>query len=124
PPYTKIELIQLPHQKPPQNITHKQIQQLKQKQPQPLLNNIKPQSTLITFQIKPKIFSSQPLPKHLQTPITQAQTDFTFLIPPSNPLHQHLLQRTNYALSFTTITFPHQIIRLILIQQIYPSFNI
>ncbi|WP_398570983.1 23S rRNA (pseudouridine(1915)-N(3))-methyltransferase RlmH, partial [Staphylococcus aureus] len=47
PPYTNIHIIQLPHQKPPQNITDKQIQQLKQKQPQRILPKIRPQSTLI-----------------------------------------------------------------------------
>ncbi|WP_369008246.1 23S rRNA (pseudouridine(1915)-N(3))-methyltransferase RlmH [Staphylococcus warneri] len=70
------------------------------------------------------MFSSQHLTKQLNQPITQPQTHFLFLIPRSNPLHQHLLQPTNYALSFTNITFPHQIIPLLFIQQLYPPFNI
>lgn len=94
------------------------------KEGQRLLNKIKPQSTVITLEIKGKMLSSEGLAKELQTRMTQGQSDFTFVIGGSNGLHQDVLQRSNYALSFSTMTFPHQMMRVILIEQIYRSFKI
>ena len=81
-PYTKIELIEVPDEKAPENMSDKEIEQVKEKEGQRLLNKIKPQ-----------------LAKELQTRMTQGQSDFTFVIGGSNGLHQDVLQRSNYALS-------------------------
>ena len=105
-------------------MSDKEIEQVKEKEGQRLLNKIKPQSTVITLEIKGKMLSSEGLAKELQTRMTQGQSDFTFVIGGSNGLHQDVLQRSNYTLSFSTMTFPHQMMRVILIEQIYRSFKI
>ncbi len=105
-------------------MSDKEIEQVKEKEGQRLLNKIKPQSTVITLEIKGKMLSSEGLAKELQTRMTQGQSDFTFVIGGSNGLHQDVLQRSNYALSFSNMTFPHQMMRVILIEQIYRSFKI
>ena len=87
-------------------MSDKEIEQVKEKEGQRLLNKIKPQSTVITLEIKGKMLSSEGLAKELQTRMTQGQSDFTFVIGGSNGLHQDVLQRSNYALSFSNMTFP------------------
>lgn len=123
-PYTKIELIEVPDEKAPENMSDKEIEQVKEKEGQRLLNKIKPQATVITLEIKGKMLSSEGLAKELQTRMTQGQSDFIFVIGGSNGLHQDVLQRSNYALSFSNMTFPHQMMRVILIEQIYRAFKI
>ena len=65
-PYTKIELIEVPDEKAPENMSDKEIEQVKEKEGQRLLNKIKPQSTVITLEIKGKMLSSEGLAKELQ----------------------------------------------------------
>ena len=79
-PYTKIELIEVPDEKAPENMSDKEIEQVKEKEGQRLLNKIKPQSTVITLEIKGKMLSSEGLAKELQTRMTQGQSDFTFVM--------------------------------------------
>ncbi len=90
-PYTKIELIEVPDEKAPENMSDKEIEQVKEKEGQRLLNKIKPQSTVITLETKGKMLSSEGLAKELQTRMTQGQSDFTFVIGGSNGLHQDVL---------------------------------
>ena len=70
-PYTKIELIEVPDEKAPENMSDKEIEQVKEKEGQRLLNKIKSQSTVITLEIKGKMLSSEGLAKELQTRMTQ-----------------------------------------------------
>ena len=65
-------------------MSDKEIEQVKEKEGQRLLNKIKPQSTVITLEIKGKMLSSEGLAKELQTRMTQGQSDFTFVIGGSN----------------------------------------
>ena len=69
------------------------------------------------------MLSSEGLAKELQQRMTQGQSDFVFVIGGSNGLHQDVLNRSNYALSFSKMTFPHQM-RVVLIEQVYRAFKI
>ncbi|MHD0396282.1 23S rRNA (pseudouridine(1915)-N(3))-methyltransferase RlmH [Staphylococcus simulans] len=122
--YTKIEIIEVPDEKAPENMSDKEIEQVKQKEGQRLLSKIKPQSTVITLEIKGSMLTSEGLAKNLQQRMVQGQSDFTFIIGGSNGLHQDVLDRSNYALSFSKMTFPHQMMRVILLEQVYRAFKI
>ncbi|MEB6837446.1 23S rRNA (pseudouridine(1915)-N(3))-methyltransferase RlmH [Staphylococcus simulans] len=122
--YTKIEIIEVPDEKAPENISDKEIEQVKQKEGQRLLAKVKPQSTVITLEIKGNMLTSEGLAKNLQQRVVQGQSDFTFIIGGSNGLHQDVLDRSNYALSFSKMTFPHQMMRVILLEQVYRAFKI
>ncbi|MDT4036061.1 23S rRNA (pseudouridine(1915)-N(3))-methyltransferase RlmH, partial [Staphylococcus hominis] len=78
----------------------------------------------ITLEIQGKMLSSEGLAKELQQRMTQGQSDFVFVIGGSNGLHQDVLNRSNYALSFSKMTFPHQMMRVVLIEQVYRAFKI
>ena len=122
--YTKIEMIEVPDEKAPENMSNKEIEQVKEKEGQRLLAKIKPQATVITLEIEGKMLSSEGLAKELNQRMTQGQSDFVFVIGGSNGLHQDVLQRSNYALSFSKMTFPHQMMRVVLIEQVYRAFKI
>lgn len=122
--YSKIEMIEVPDEKAPENMSDKEIEQVKKKEGQRLLAKIKPQATVITLEIQGKMLSSEGLAKELQQRMTQGQSDFVFVIGGSNGLHQDVLNRSNYALSFSKMTFPHQMMRVVLIEQVYRAFKI
>ena len=113
--YSKIELIEVPDEKAPENMSDKEIEQVKAKEGQRLLAKIKPQATVITLEIAGKMLSSEGLAQELQQRMTQGQSDFTFVIGGSNGLHKDVLTR---------MTFPHQMMRVILIEQVYRTFKI
>ncbi|WP_368915832.1 23S rRNA (pseudouridine(1915)-N(3))-methyltransferase RlmH [Staphylococcus haemolyticus] len=122
--YSKIEIIEVPDEKAPENMSDKEIEQVKEKEGQRLLAKIKPQATVITLEIQGKMLSSEGLAEEMQRHMTQGQSDFVFVIGGSNGLHENVLQRSNYALSFSKMTFPHQMMRVVLIEQVYRAFKI
>lgn len=122
--YSKIEIIEVPDEKAPENMSDKEIEQVKEKEGQRLLAKIKAQATVITLEIQGKMLSSEGLAQELQQRMTQGQSDFVFVIGGSNGLHEDVLKRSNYALSFSKMTFPHQMMRVVLIEQVYRAFKI
>ena len=122
--YSKIEVIEVADEKAPENMSDKEVEQVKEKEGQRLLAKVKPQSTVITLEIKGNMLTSEGLAKEIEGRMTRGQSDFTFIIGGSNGLHQDVLDRSDYALSFSKMTFPHQMMRVILIEQIYRAFKI
>ncbi|PTF99022.1 23S rRNA (pseudouridine(1915)-N(3))-methyltransferase RlmH [Staphylococcus chromogenes] len=122
--YTKIDIIEVPDEKAPETMSDKEIEQVKEKEGQRILSKVKPQSTVITLEIQGKMLSSEGLAKELDQRMTQGASDFTFIIGGSNGLHQDIMKRSNFALSFSKMTFPHQMMRVVLLEQVYRAFKI
>ncbi|MBV5137838.1 23S rRNA (pseudouridine(1915)-N(3))-methyltransferase RlmH [Staphylococcus chromogenes] len=122
--YTKIDIIEVPDEKAPETMSDKEIEQVKEKEGQRILAKVKPQSTVITLEIQGKMLSSEGLAKELDQRMTQGASDFTFIIGGSNGLHQDVMKRSNFALSFSKMTFPHQMMRVVLLEQVYRVFKI
>lgn len=122
--YTKIDIIEVPDEKAPETMSDKEIEQVKEKEGQCILAKVKPQSTVITLEIQGKMLSSEGLAKELDQRMTQGASDFTFIIGGSNGLHQDVMKRSNFALSFSKMTFPHQMMRVVLLEQVYRAFKI
>ncbi|UEX90132.1 23S rRNA (pseudouridine(1915)-N(3))-methyltransferase RlmH [Staphylococcus ratti] len=122
--YTKVQIIEVPDEKAPETMSEKEIEQVKAKEGQRILAKVKPQSTVITLEIQGKMLSSEALAKELDQCMTQGASDFTFIIGGSNGLHQDVMNRSNFALSFSKMTFPHQMMRVVLLEQVYRAFKI
>lgn len=122
--YTKVEIIEVPDEKAPENMSDKEIEQVKEKEGQRILAKVKPQSTVITLEIQGKMLSSEAMAKEIDQRMTQGASDFTFIIGGSNGLHQDVMNRSNFALSFSKMTFPHQMMRVVLLEQVYRAFKI
>ena len=70
------------------------------------------------------MLSSEELAGKLENLAVTGKSDITFIIGGSIGLSEDVMKRSNYALSFSNMTFPHQLMRVILLEQVYRSFRI
>lgn len=89
-----------------------------------ILKVIKPSTFVLALEIAGKELDSPSLAAKLQNLGIEGKSDLTFLIGGSNGLSQEVLQRADLRLSFSKLTFPHQMMRVILLEQLYRSFKI
>jgi len=115
--YTNIELIELNDS----NIDDEKIALEKEKDQ--ILKYIKPKEYLITLEIEGKELSSPELAEKLdKTFITNS--DITFIIGGSHGIHQSIKEKADFKLSFSKMTFPHQLFRILLLEQLFRSYKI
>lgn len=86
--------------------------------------HIKDGAFVVALDIKGEEASSEALAHNLEELMLQGKSHFTFLIGGSFGLHSSVLDRANWRLSFSKMTFPHQLMRVILCEQLYRSFTI
>lgn len=122
--YTKFSIIEVPDEKAPENLSSAQMEQVKDKEGQRLLNKIKDDDYVIVLAIKGKELSSEDFAEHLEKMTVQGKSHFTFVIGGSLGLSNDVLKRANFDISFGRLTYPHQLMRLILTEQIYRAFRI
>lgn len=91
---------------------------------QSILKNIKDGSYVIALEIKGKALSSEELAEKLEELPLRGKSDITFVIGGSLGLSGDVSERADFKLSFSRMTFPHQMMRVILLEQIYRSFKI
>ena len=89
-----------------------------------LLSKITDDEFVITLEIKGKMIDSVELAHLIEDKMTYGFSKITFVIGGSNGLSEDVIKRSNYHLSFSKFTFPHQLMRLILIEQIYRALTI
>lgn len=89
-----------------------------------LLSKISDSEFVIALAINGKTFNSEELANYIDGKMTSGQSMLTFVIGGSAGLHNMILNRSNFQLSFSKFTFPHQLMRVILLEQIYRSFKI
>ena len=88
-----------------------------------ILKYIKDRDYIITLEIEGKQISSMEFSEKIQD-IFNYNSNITFIIGGSYGLHNEIKSRSNYKLSFSKMTFPHQLFRVILLEQIYRAFKI
>ncbi len=96
----------------------------KETEAEKLLQYIKQDSFLVTLEIKGKNLSSEEFAKKIKEISSSGINEIIFVIGGANGLHTKILERSNFKLSFSKMTFTHQMIRLILIEQIYRAYKI
>lgn len=89
-----------------------------------ILGKISKDEYVITLEIKGKALTSEKLADKINNLAIDGKSDVTFVIGGSEGLSQAVMDRSNFALSFSAMTFPHQMIRVFLLEQIYRSFKI
>ncbi len=102
----------------------KTIQQNIQDEGKAILGEINDKDFVITLEIKGKQLTSEELAKEITNIKNYHSTSFVFVIGGSNGLDNEVIKRSNYHLSFSKMTFPHQLMRLILTEQIYRAYTI
>ena len=120
-PYVSIEIIELPViEIKDENLTHKVLKEEGEK----ILSNIKPQSYVITMEIKEKMFSSEEFAQKIEELTNDGISEIIFVIGSSCGISPIVSERANLKMSLSKMTFLHQFARLILVEQIYRAFKI
>ena len=122
--YAKLEIIEVADEKTPDSASETVETNIKNKEAERLLKYIRDDAYLITLEIKGKQLTSEELAQKIDTLGVQGTSHIIFAIGGSLGLGEEVLKRSNYALSFSKMTFPHQLMRVILLEQIYRSYRI
>jgi 23S rRNA (pseudouridine1915-N3)-methyltransferase len=122
--YAKMEMIEVSDEKAPEELSETEMIQVKQKEGERILSKIHPDAHVIALAIEGKMKSSEELADSLDKLATYGKSKVAFVIGGSLGLSQEVLQRADEKLSFSKMTFPHQLMKLILLEQIYRAFRI
>ena len=122
--YCKLNIIEVPDEKTPDQASEAEELQIKKKEGERILSNIKDQAYVIALAIQGKMLDSVELAKKLESLGTYGDSQIVFVIGGSLGLSEEVLARANMKLSFSPMTFPHQLMRVILLEQIYRSYRI
>ncbi len=121
--YTKLEIIEVPDERAPENLSKKEMKIIKDKEGKKIESKIK-NSYVIALDIDGIMFSSEELANKIEDIKTYNSSHVTFIIGGSLGLSSSILNNADLKISFSKMTFPHQLMRLILLEQIYRSFRI
>ncbi|MGA9228207.1 MAG: 23S rRNA (pseudouridine(1915)-N(3))-methyltransferase RlmH [Mesobacillus sp.] len=122
--YAKVDVIEVSDEKAPEELSETEMVQVKQKEGERILAKINPDAHVIALAINGKLKSSEELADSLDKLATYGKSKVAFVIGGSLGLSDEVLKRSDEQLSFSKMTFPHQLMRLILVEQIYRAFRI
>ena len=122
--YCSFEIIEVPDEKTPDKASEALEDQIKEKEGKRILAKIKDDAYVCTLEIKGKKLTSPGFADLIEKTTVSGKSNITFVIGGSLGLGQELLDRANYRLKLSDMTFLHQMTRLILVEQIYRSFKI
>lgn len=122
--YCKLEILEVADEKTPDGISETAKEKIRQKEGQRLLKYIKEDAYVITLEIQGKMLSSEEFSQKLENLGLQGKSRLVFVIGGSLGLGQGIRERSDYALSFSKMTYPHQLMRVILLEQIYRGYKI
>lgn len=122
--YCRLEIIEVQDEKPPENPSQAQEEILKMKEAERIHKHIKDGAYVVTLEINGRNLSSEELADKIESLGIEGTSHLTFIIGGSIGLHDSVCSRSNFKLSFSKMTFPHQLMRVILLEQIYRSFRI
>lgn len=122
--YCKLEIVQVADEKTPDNAGAAMEEQIKDKEGERILSQIKDGSYVIALAIEGQMLSSEQLAEKIDGLGVKGESQITFVIGGSLGLSKRVISRADYLLSFSKMTFPHQLMRVILLEQIYRSYRI
>ncbi|HHU71884.1 MAG TPA: 23S rRNA (pseudouridine(1915)-N(3))-methyltransferase RlmH [Clostridiales bacterium] len=122
--YCKLEIVELQDEKTPDNASLAEEVQIKNKEGERILKAIKGEAYCIALAIEGDMLTSVKLAEKINNLGISGLSHITFIIGGSLGLSDEVLRRANYQLSFSPMTFPHQLMRMILLEQIYRSYRI
>lgn len=115
--YDKVQIIEVPDSK--LDVPTLALDEEKEH----ILKQISNKEYLITLEIEGKELSSTELSSKLEN-LYQNYSTITFIIGGSHGIHKEIKEKSNFSLSFSKMTFPHQLFRVLLLEQIYRSYKI
>lgn len=122
--YCKLEIVEVADEKTPDNASDVVEDMVRAKEAERILKYVKEDAYIVTLEIGGKMLSSEELADKIEHLGVQGTSHIIFIIGGSIGLGKEVLAKSNYALSFSRMTFPHQLMRVILLEQIYRSYRI
>lgn len=122
--YVKLDIIEVPDEKAPENLSAAEEEIVKKNEGERILKNIKDGAYVIALAINGKMLSSEELSEFLNERMVRGAGHIVFVIGGSLGLSSEVLDRADYKLSFSKMTFPHQMMRVILLEQFYRAVKI
>lgn len=122
--YIKLEMIEVPDEKTPDKAAEAIELQIKDKEGERILHYIKEDAYVIVLAIEGIQLDSVSLSNKLRELGVRGQSHIQFVIGGSLGLSKRVMERADYQLSFSPMTFPHQLMRVILLEQIYRGYRI
>ena len=122
--YCKLEIIEVADEKTPDKASEALELQIKEKEGERILKSIKDDSYVIALAIEGKMLDSVELSEKIAALGVSGTSQIIFIIGGSLGLSKQVLDRADYLLSFSRMTFPHQLMRVILLEQIYRGYRI
>ena len=122
--YCKLQIIEVADEKTKENASEAEHDLIRKKEGERLLKHIKDSDYCITLEIDGKMLTSEGFSKEIDRLGLAGKSSLVFVIGGSIGLDTAVIKRSDYALSFSKMTFPHQLMRVILLEQIYRSYRI
>ena len=122
--YCKLEIIEVPDEKTPDGASEALNQQIKEKEGRRILDKIPEDAYVMVLAIEGKQPDSVELSRKIQMLGVRGESHIVFVIGGSLGLDIQVMRRANEAISFSRMTFPHQLMRVILLEQVYRAYRI
>lgn len=122
--YCKLDIVEVADEKTPDNASGAEIQKILAREGNRILSHVRDNTYVIVLAIKGKMLDSIELSRKMDSLAVSGNGDITFIIGGSLGLDERVNRRADFSLSFSAMTFPHQLMRVILLEQIYRAFRI
>ena len=122
--YCRLEIVQVDDEKTPDKAGMAMEQLILRKEAERILRYIREDALVVTLEIQGKEYDSEGFAAVLERAATQGSSHIQFIIGGSLGLHEEVCKRADHAVSFSKMTFPHQLMRVILLEQIYRGYRI
>lgn len=122
--YCRLDIVEAADEKTPERASAAEQQKILEKEGERILANIRESSYVIILAIHGKMLDSVELSKKISDLAVSGVSDITFVIGGSLGLSDAVVKRGDFLLSFSPMTFPHQLMRVILLEQVYRSYRI
>lgn len=119
-----LHIVEVPDEQAPENLSAAQELQVKKREAERILKNVREGSVLVVLDVKGEKLDSEGFAARLQSFFVSGSSHITFVIGSSLGLDEELVRSANFRFSLSDLTFPHQLTRLILLEQLFRAFKI
>ena len=122
--YCKLEIIQVEDEKTPDKVGTSLTELVKRKEAERILKYVREDAFVVVLNIQGKAYDSEAFAEQLESLATKGVSHIQFIIGGSLGLHEEVCKKADLTVSFSQMTFPHQLMRVILLEQIYRAYRI
>lgn len=122
--YVNVKIVEVNDEPAGQTLSDAEVEQVKEAEGKRIIGKIPERARVIALDLKGKQLTSEAFAEEVNETMTYGTSQIAFIIGGSHGLSKEVLQKTDLKISFGKMTYPHQLMRLILIEQIYRAFKI